>query len=49
MSKDETSLYGNIPGPASAEHGEYMNSSKIYAAGPEVLAEIGGAALVRVP
>lgn len=49
LSKDEKSLYGNIPGPASAEHREYMNSSEICAAGLKVLAGVSEAVLVRVP
>lgn len=49
LSKDETSLYGNIPGPASAEHREYMNSSDTCAAGLKALAGASRAVLVRVP
>lgn len=49
LSKDEMSLYGNIPGPASAEHREYMNSSEICAAGLKALAGVSKAVLVRVP
>lgn len=49
LSKDETSLYGNVPGPASAEHREYTNSSEICAAGLRAPAGISRAVLVRVP
>lgn len=49
LSKDETSLYGNVPGPASAEHREYTNSSEICAAGLKALAGVSKAVLMRVP